>query len=132
MAAQPGRSLLLKAGTGTGALTIASLRTTSFTVNGETVDVTNKDSAGYRELLGTAGIVSASISGAGVLAGGTFDVMLINRSTARSLDLYTVTFGTGNSIAGSFQVTSYQSAGEYNGAQTYDVALESSGSFTVA
>ncbi|CAB4176561.1 COG5437 Predicted secreted protein [uncultured Caudovirales phage] len=131
MAAQLGRSLLLKAGTGTGAVTIASLRSNAFTVNGETVDVTNKDSAGYRELLGSAGVVSASLSASGLLAGGTFDSMLLGRVTTRSLDLYTVTFGT-NTIAGTFQTTSYKAAGEYNGAQTYDLSLESSGSLTVA
>lgn len=132
MAAQTGRSFLLKAGTGTAAVTVASLRTNSFTVNGETVDVTNKDSAGYRELLGTAGVASMSISGAGLLAGGTFDSMFIGRVAAKSIDAYTLAGVGTNTITGLFQVTSYQAAGEYNGAQTYDVSLESSGSFTVA
>ena len=131
MAAITGRSFLLKVGTGTGAVTVASLRTNSFTVNGETVDVTNKDSAGYRELLGTGSPVSMSLSGAGILAGGTFDSMFIGRVAARSLDAYTITVGT-NTITGLYQCTSYQASGEYNGAQTYDVGLESSGSFTVA
>lgn len=131
MAAQPGRSFLLKVGTGTAATTVASLRPTSFSVNGETVDVTSKDSAGYRELLGSAGVASASISAGGLLAGGTYDAMFINRTVARSIDAYTVTLGT-NTLSGLFQVTAYSANGDYNGAQAFDVSLESSGSLTVA
>lgn len=131
MAAQTGRSMLLKVGTGTGATTVASLRTNGMTINGETVDVTNKDSAGYRELLGTAGVVSMSMSASGLLAGGTYDAMFINRVAAKSLDSYTFNLGT-NTITGSFQAASYSANGEYNGAQAFDVSLESSGSLTVA
>lgn len=131
MAGVPGKNMLIKLGTGTGATTIAGLRPSTFTVNGETVDITNKDSGGYRELLGSAGIASASISGGGVMQGGTFDKLLADRVIARSLDLYTFTYGT-NSLAGSFQCTSYEATGDYNGAQTYSASWESSGSLVSA
>lgn len=131
MAAVVGRNMLLKIGTGTAATTVAGLRPTSFTVNGETVDVTSKDSGGYRELLGSAGVVSVSMTANGIMAGGTQDLAFINRIVARSLDLYTMTFGT-NTLAGSFQVTSYSATGDYNNAQTFDLGLESSGSLTFA
>ena len=46
MAAQKGSALLLKATPAGGSLTtIAGLRSTSMTINGETVDITNKSSS---------------------------------------------------------------------------------------
>ena len=131
MAAQIGRNFLLKIGTGTGTTTVASLKSTSFSVNGAAVDVTTKDSNGFRDLLGSAGESSISLSAAGVMAGGTQDSFFINNVLAKSIGTYTLAFGTGNSIVGAFQTTKYDAAGEYNGAQTYSISLESSGSMTV-
>jgi len=69
MAAQKGSAMLMKAGNA-GApetfATIAGLRSTSLTVNNESVDVTNKDSSNKRTLLAAAGVQSISVSGSGV------------------------------------------------------------------
>ena len=65
MAAQNGRDLLIKMDmTGDGAFeTIAGLRASRLSFNAETVDVTSLESeGGWRELLGGAGVRSASIS----------------------------------------------------------------------
>jgi len=58
MAAQKGSAMLMKvgnAGSPETFTTIAGLRSTSLTVNNESVDVTNKDSSGKRTLLAAAG-----------------------------------------------------------------------------
>ena len=133
MAAQTGRSLLLKFGTGTAATTAASCRTTGFTIAGEAVDVTNKDSTGqFRELLAAAGIASMQIQVAGLLAGGTQDLDFANRAGSRTLDLYTLAFDSANTVVGSFQVTSFGVSGGYNDAQEFTATLESSGAWTLA
>lgn len=70
--AQQGRAFLLQVGDGdpggTGELftTVAGLRSTSLSLNNETVDVTTKDSAPWRELLANAGIRSMQVQGSGV------------------------------------------------------------------
>ena len=68
MAAEKGSAFLLKVGNGATPVvyaTVAGLRTTQLSVNGEMVAVTTKDSGGWRELLSGAGVRSVSVSGAG-------------------------------------------------------------------
>ncbi|MCB2159079.1 MAG: phage major tail protein, TP901-1 family, partial [Rhodobacteraceae bacterium] len=76
MAAQNGKDLLIKLDlTGGGQFsTIAGLRATRISFNAETVDITSLDSqGGWRELLGGAGVRSASVSGSGVFVDGDTD-----------------------------------------------------------
>jgi TP901-1 family phage major tail protein len=130
MAADIGRNFKLEMGTGTsGTALVAAMRTTSFTVNGETVDITNKDSGGFRELLGTAGVSSVSVSAEGVLTGSTTSNGFYGRARAKSIDAYTLKFDAGT-ITGLFQTVSFGGAGAHNGEQTYSLTLESSGTFS--
>ena len=69
MAAQKGSAMLMKVGNGGSPetfTTIGGLRSTSLTINNESVDVTNKDSSGKRTMLAAAGVQSISVSGSGV------------------------------------------------------------------
>src|SRR3546814_18039104 len=74
MSAEKGSAFLLKVGDGGSPVayaTVAGLRTTQLSVNGEAVNVTNKDSGGWREVLSGAGVRSVSVSGAGMFTGST-------------------------------------------------------------
>ena len=66
MAAQKGKLVLLKADTAGGSpqvyTTIAGLRTNTWTINGEDVDVTTKDDDGWQQRLSGAGVRSINIS----------------------------------------------------------------------
>jgi len=126
-----GRSLLLKTGTGGSAVTVAAMRSTRFTVNGETVDATSKDSNGMRVLLADGGVAKVSISANGLLSGVAQSTDFISRTLARSLDSYRLEFDNGDVLEGSFQLTSFDVTGDYNGEQTYALTLESSGSLTL-
>lgn len=139
MAAQKGSALLLKIGaTPSGApsadtyTTVGGLRSTSISLNDETVDVTNKDSSGYRELLANGGIKSATISGSGVFTDAASEATL--KTAYGSADLYNfqVVIPDFGDFEGKFQVTTLEYAGEHNGEVTYSVTLESSGEFTFA
>ena len=69
MAAQKGSAMLMKVGNGGSPetfTTIGGLRSTSLTINNESVDVTNKDSSNKRTMLAAAGVQSISVSGSGV------------------------------------------------------------------
>ena len=133
MAAQTGRSFLLKIGTGTGATTVAGLRSSGFSINGETVDVTTKDSANnLRELLPSAGVASMSLSGAGILQAGTQTQYFFNQVKDRLIATYSAVFDDGDTIVAGFQVESFEAAGEHNGEQTYNISLQSSGTIAIA
>lgn len=133
MPAQPGANFLLYDGTGTGTVAIAAQKVTSFTLNGQAVDVTNKDSAGmWRELLASAGVVSLDIAAEGVLGAGTLHQALRSRVINRSNDPYTVKFDGGDSFAGAFRLTQLEEGGAHDGEQTYKMALQSAGTITYA
>lgn len=139
MAAQKGSAFLLKDNsTGTPA-TLGGMRSTSMSINGETVDVTTKESTPFdstsgndigRLLLGNAGVRSMSISASGVFIDSASENT--TRATAFSGDIvkYDLVFADTSTVKGDFLVTSYERAGEYNGEETYSLTLESSGSIT--
>ena len=71
MSAEKGSAFLLKVGDGAvppAYTTVAGLRTTQLSVNGEAVNVTSKDSGGGGELLSGAGARAGSVGGGGVFS----------------------------------------------------------------
>lgn len=134
MAAKPGKDFVLYDGTGTGTVAIAAQRATSFKLNGQAIDITNKDSAGqWRELLASAGVVSLNVEAEGVLQGGTLHSALRSRVINRTNDPYTLKFDDGpDSFAGAFRLVDLEEAGAHDGEQTYKLALQSAGTITYA
>lgn len=132
MAAQKGRSFILKLGTAAAGTKIAAMRETSFTINGEAVESTNKDSSGWRELVDGAGTTSMTISASGVLTGVAQAQTLRGYAADKSLNAYGIVWDDGDTLDASFQLTVFEAAGSHNGEQTYSITLESSGSVTAA
>ena len=130
MAAQRGKALLLKIDVSGTMTTVGGMRSTSMTLNDEAVDITNKDSGSFRELLPAGGIQSMSISASGVFTDSTAETTLrisYGTSTFKSYNIIVPDLGT---YAGTFMIASLEYGGEYNGEATYSVTLESSGSIT--
>ena len=135
MAAEKGSAFLLKIGNGAvplGWATVAGLRTTQLSVNGEAVVVTNKDSGGWRELLSGAGVRSVSVSGAGVFTGSAAEARLKANALSGVLDEYRLSFESGDTMTGRFLVTRLDYAGDFNGERSYTLSLESSGAVVAA
>ena len=135
MAAQKGKSLLVAVGDGAspteGFTTVAGMRSTSMTINNESVDITNKSSSGSsRELLATAGVQTVSISGSGVFTDHASETTIKTKALADTLANYKFTVPDFGAFTGSFQITSLEYAGEYNGEVTYSVSFESAGAVT--
>ena len=130
MAAQRGLLFLLSVG-GDDVLTA---RTTDMTINSEMVDVTAKDTNGWRDLMDGTGMKSMTISLEGPFKDATYEETLRGYAHAGSINAYTLTSANGDSWAGNFQITSYSRAGTYNGEETYSMTLESAGEviFTAA
>src|SRR5207253_11435081 len=73
MAAERGSAFLLKIGDGAAPpayATVAGLKTTQLSINGDAVAITNKGSGGWRELLSGAGVRSVSVAASGIFTGG--------------------------------------------------------------
>jgi len=130
MAAEKGSAFLLKIGDGgspVGYTTIAGLRTTQMTVNGEPVAITSKDSGGWRQLLSGAGIRSVSVSGAAVYTGSEAEIRIKNHALGGVIDAYELSFEGGERMQGDFLVARLDYSGDYNGERSYTLSLESSG-----
>ena len=139
MAVQKGSSFLLKDNSSGTPQTIGGLRSTSMTINGETVDVTNKDSATFtgssghdigRVLGANMGIRSMTLSASGVFTDSAGENNLRGAAFTGAAVNYDLVFGDGSDVKGAFIVTSYERAGEFNGEETFSCTLESSGTVT--
>jgi TP901-1 family phage major tail protein len=130
MSAEKGSAFLLKVGDG-GAppvyATIAGMRTTQMSVNGEAVNVTSKDSLGWRELLSGAGVRSVSVAASGIFTGSAAEARVKANALSGAIDDYELSFESGERMRGRFLLTRLDYAGDYNGERTYALALESSG-----
>jgi TP901-1 family phage major tail protein len=133
MVAQNGKDLLIKIDmTGDGLFeTAAGLRATRINFNAETVDVTSLDSTGgWREVLGGAGVKTASISGSGVFKDESTDERvreIFFDGETPDFQVIVPDFGT---IEGPFLVSSIEYSGAHNGEATYEISLTSAGEIT--
>jgi len=135
MTAQKGAAFLLKISNGASPAvyqTVAGLRTTQMSVTGETVAITSKDSAGWRELLSGAGVRAVSVSAAGIFLGSAAEAKVRANALAGTLDAYELSFEDGEKLRGSFLVQRLDYAGDFNGERNYTLQLESSGAVVPA
>jgi len=130
MSAEKGSAFLLKVGNGAVPpvfATVAGMRTTQMSVNGEAVNVTSKDSGAWRELLSGAGVRSISVAASGIFTGSAAESRVKGNAISGLLDDYELSFESGERMRGRFLVTRLDYAGDYNGERTYALSLESSG-----
>jgi len=130
MTAQKGSAFLLKIGDGEvppAYQTVAGLRTTQMSINGDTVVVTHKESGGWRELLSGAGTRSVSVSAAGIFLGSVAEASIRGHALAGTIDEYELSFEDGAKLRGKFLVQRLDYAGDFNGERNYTLQLESSG-----
>ena len=133
MTAQNGKDLLIKVDmTGDGQFeTAAGLRATRISFNAETVDVTSLESTGgWREVLGGAGVKSASISGSGVFKDAESDERIRDMFFEGDTPGFQVIIPDFGTIEGPFLVSSIEYAGSHNGEATYEMSLNSAGQIT--
>jgi TP901-1 family phage major tail protein len=130
MPAEKGSAFLLKVGDGASVpayTTVAGLRTTQLSINGDPVVITHKGSGGWRDLLSGAGVRSVSVSAAGVFTGSAAELKIKNNALAGQIDDYELSFEGGERMQGKFLVTRLDYAGDFNGERSYTLAMESSG-----
>jgi TP901-1 family phage major tail protein len=130
MGAEKGSAFLLKVGNGAAPpvyATVAGMRTTQMSVNGEAVNVTSKDSGGWRELLSGAGVRSISVGASGIFTGSAAELRVKSNALAGLTDDFELSFESGERLRGRFLVTRLDYSGDYNGERNYALNLESAG-----
>ena len=130
MTAQKGSAFLLKIGDGAqppSYETVAGLRTTQMSINGDAVVVTHKQSGGWRDLLSGAGTRSVSVSAAGIFLGSNAEQSIRAHALAGTIEDYELSFEDGAKLRGRFLVQRLDYAGDFNGERNYTLQLESSG-----
>jgi len=130
MAAERGSAFLLKIGDGAPTpsyTTVAGLKTTQLSINGDAVAITNKGSGGWRDLLSGAGVRSVSVAASGIFTGSAAEAQVKGLALSGGIESYQLTFESGDRMQGEFLVTRLEYAGDFNGERNYTLALESSG-----
>ena len=133
MAAERGSAFLLKLGSGSPATfaTVAGLKTTQLSINGDAVAITNKDSNGWRDLLSGAGVRSVSVAASGIFTGSAAEAQVRGLALGGGIEKYELSFESGERMRGRFLVSRLDYSGDHNGERTYSLALESSGAVAV-
>lgn len=135
MPAQNGSTFLLKIGDGESPITyqtVAGLRTTQLSINGDPVVVTHKQSDGWRDILSGAGTRSVSVSAAGIFLGSGAESAIRAHALAGTIDDYELSFEDGERLRGRFLVQRLDYSGDFNGERNYTLQLESSGAVVPA
>lgn len=109
---------------------IAGVRTKSFSINGEPIDITNDDDTGIRTLMEEPGELSMEISVSGVVKSDTLRAEALNTTDRTQLTEFGFPGTVAGKIAGQFYLASYSETGEYKGATTFEATFQSSGALT--
>lgn len=133
MSATAGKDLLLESDDGAGTFTVmGGLRSSSISLNGEAIDVTDQSSNQWTTLLDGAGIKKASISGSGIFNNSANEQLAITRMLGGTIANYKLVDGTGKAFLGAWKITKLERKGGYKDAQEWSMTLESSGAVTYA
>ena len=130
MTAQKGSAFLLKISDGADPAayqTVAGLRTTQMSIQGDMVVTTTKDSGGWREMLSGAGVRQVSVSAAGIFLGSAAEARVRANAMDGTIDDYELSFEDGERLRGRFLVQKLDYSGDFNGERNYTLSLESSG-----
>ena len=134
MPAGTGRNLVIYRGQGDGPpetfLKVGAFRTNGATINGELVDITDKDSDGWREGLDGGGIRNMSFTGSGAFKDGSEEEGLRARAFDQASANYQMRTTGGHIFEGPFQIVTYERTGEVNGAEEFSLTMESLNTIT--
>jgi TP901-1 family phage major tail protein len=107
--------------------TVAGLRVTQMSINGDVVATTAKDAGAWCELIEGASVRSVSITAAGIFLGSSAEAQVRASAMAGTLDAYQLSFEDGRKLRGQFLIQRLDYAGDFNGERNYTLSLESSG-----
>lgn len=130
---QKGRDILLKIEQNNDGIftTVGGMRSRRIALNAGMVDVTHADSPeGWRELLGGAGLRSASLTGSGIFCDSESDAIVRNIFFLGLPKKWRLCLPKKGEIEGIFQITALEYSGDHLGEIAYEISLESAGILT--
>ncbi len=133
MSAQKGKELLLQVDDGAGGYaTVGGFKTNNFSIDGQAIDVTTKDSNGFKEYLDGGINVSINTDATGVfMDDAQFERVHAAALAGSHLDAR-ITVPDFMTYTGPFVVKSLSMDGQDNEAVTYNIGLESAGAVVTA
>jgi TP901-1 family phage major tail protein len=129
-----GQLMVLKAGDGEASeefTTVAMQRVTGLAINGEVIDITNKDSEGFRQLLDGGNVRSLTITAEGIFGDDASQLLMESRCLDGSINNYQVVFDGGRTYEMGGVVTSVEYTGNHDDVHTYSTTIESSDEPTI-
>lgn len=133
MVAIVGRTIVVRWGDASPIPAVAGIREKSVTLSGEAVDITNDDSAGWRQLLDAPQMNTVEISASGVALNDTlrqawFSGAAIGNGTRMAPAEFE--YPDGGIIAGTFYLQEYSETGNHDGEVTFEATWVSNGAVT--
>ena len=122
-----GRAVGLFRGTGGSAVLVAGGREHGISINNEAIDVTDKDSNGWRTLLADPSTRSVDISFSGLMDGATYIALALGSTTTALLADYTVRIEGLGTFTGDFHLSSVELGTPHDDAVELTMTLASSG-----
>lgn len=114
-----------------GATAVAGVRVSGFTREATPIDITDKDSQGYQELLsGKVSGVSLSMNVEGVEKDNTLRDIALGDKAGWLIADASLEMADGDVLSGAFFLGSYQEGDDYKEATTFTATLTSSGQWT--
>ena len=134
MAAQLGKRMLLYIGDGATSeqfTLVGGLRTTRITINNTSVDVTDKQSDSWTELLANAGGRNIAMSVEGIYKGSAGETALNTAAMGGDVNNYRMVFEDDDKMfSGAWQCTSLEHSGGHQDARMFSASFASSGEIT--
>lgn len=133
MPAQNGKELLLQVSDGIGGYTtVGGFQSNDFSISGEAIDITNKDSAGFKEAMNGGANISIETTANGIFMDDPeFERVHAAAMAGTHLDAR-ITIPDFMNYTGPFIVTSLSLSGATEEAVSYNITLQSAGQIQAA
>ena len=122
-----GRKVMLYKGTGATAVLVAGGREHGIKINNESIDTTDKASAGWRELLADVAVRSVDIDFSGMWDNTALIVAALATNTATLLSGYEIRVESLGTLSGNFFFSSLELGSPHDDATELSGSLQSSG-----
>lgn len=111
---------------------VAGVREKGITCNGEAIDSTNDDSAGWRTLIDAASVNGVDVPVSGVLINDRLKADWFSGASAVNTRMRTLElrYPDGGIVSGTFYITEYTETGPHDDAMTFEASFMSSGVVT--
>lgn len=133
MAVQKGRDLLLKLADDAvtpSFVTVAGLRARTISLNARPVDVSDADSAGWRELLAGGGLKTLSVTGSGVFRDSASDALVRSNFFAQEAKNWEIIIPHFGKFSGPFLISALEYAGQHDGELSFSLTINSAGTIS--